>query len=219
LLRKVSETAASDTTFEPAKTACQRVATLTFTFLTGPPELDVQAVESTFHTQILAFERRNRKTVGDKDPCKELRFMALGGEAPTLSIKEALQFPECVEGKLIRVYGIYRVAFENSDFYDATGTGSSWLEFGPYYSVTKKCGSPEALKTLDSKNGGTFGLIALGILRTGGGFGYGHMNGWDSEFQMMCVEDAKKFYKNGFVFSSLPLDVQKQVVNWYEKRH
>jgi hypothetical protein len=216
LLRKAAENAASQSTFEPVKSDCDRVATLTFTFLTGPPESDGPAT-TPFHIQIFAQERRVRKLgLGGKDPCNDLRFMALDSEAPTLSMKEALEFPECVDGKLIRLYGIHRVAFENSDYYDPGGTGSAWLEFSPFYTLTKKCSSPGTLNLLDSKNGGTFGLVALGILRTGGGFG--HMNGWDNKFQLMCIEDAKKFSNTGVLFEYQTPEVQKQILKWYKER-
>lgn len=159
LLRKAAEIAASQTTFVPIKGNCDRVATLTFTFLTGPPQ-SADPATNPFHVQIFAQERPVRNLgVGGKDPCKDLRFMPLGGDAPTLSMKEAMEFPNCVEDKLVRLYGIYRVAFENSDYYDPDGTGSAWLEFSPFYTLTKKCSSPGTLNLLDSKNGGTFGLV------------------------------------------------------------
>lgn len=56
-----------------------------------------------------------------KDPCSELRFMPLLNEAPTLTATDVRTLPQCVSGKFIRLVGIYRVAFENSDLYDPTG--------------------------------------------------------------------------------------------------
>ena len=215
LLRKVAEIAASQSTFEPINIGCQRVSILIYSFLTGPPEFDYRE-SNPFHVQIFARTRSVNKLADGKDPCKDSRFLPLGNDAPTLSVTEAQEFPECVEGQLIRLYGVYRVAFENSDYYDPTGKSSAWLS-SPYYSITKKCGSQEALHVLKSKNGGTFGLVALGILKTGGSFG--HMGGWDAEFQIICVEDAKKFYKDGVVFDYLPPEIQHQILSWYEKQH
>jgi hypothetical protein len=150
-----------------------------------------------------------------KDPCKELRFLALGGEAPTVSATDVKNLPHCFDGKFIRLFGVYRAAFENSDLYDPTGNGRTWLSYSPFYSAVKKCSSPQALKLLDRESGGTFGLIAMGVFKSGGGFG--HMNGWESEFQLICVEEVKDFSKSGVLFQYQEPKVQKQILDWYAK--
>jgi len=217
LLRKVAEIAASEATFEPVKADCRRLAILTFTFLTGPPELDELAISNPFHVQIFAYERPARKQTGGKDPCKDQRFMTLDGNAPTLSIKDALEFPECIEGRLIRLYGVYSAGFEGSVYGAPSDNDSAWVEFSPYYPITKKCSAAEAISVLKSPGGGTFGLVAYGILKTGGGFG--HMNGWDTEFQVMCVDEMKKFSDVTVLLEYQKPNIQKQILDWYTRKH
>lgn len=151
-----------------------------------------------------------------EDPCKNLRFLALSGEAPSVSMTDVSNFPQCFNGKFIRLSGIYRIAFENSDLYDPTENGSAWISFSPFYSAIKRCSPPEVLKLLNRENGGTFGLTALGVLKTGGGFG--HEGGWSNEFQVICVEEVKDFSKSGVLFEVQPPKVQKQIISWYAKR-
>ncbi len=150
-----------------------------------------------------------------KDPCKELRFLALGGEAPTVSATDVKNLPQCFDGKFIRLFGVYRIAFENSDLYDPTGNGSSWISYSPFYSAVEKCSAPADLKLLNRKNGGTFGLIAMGVFKSGGF--YGHENGWESEFQLICVEEVIDFSKIGTLFQYQTPKVQKQILDWYAK--
>jgi hypothetical protein len=216
LLRTASEVASSETTFEPIKQNCHRAAILTYTFQTGPPESDIQT-SGPYHVQIFARERPAPKLVNGKNVCNDARFMASSGEAPTLSIKDVLQNPECVEGKVVRLYGIYSVGFEGSVYHDPTNTDSAWLVISPYYSIAKKCSTREAWNIWKSPDGGTFGLVSLGILRTGGGFG--HMNGWDNEFQVMCIEEMKEFSTKTLLFEYQTPDVQKQILSWYKKQH
>ena len=102
------------------------------------------------------------------------------------TLSDIYKLPQCFDGKFIRLAGIYRIAFENSDLYDPTGNSSSWVSFDPFYPALKRCSTHETLKLLERENGGTFGIVALGIIKTSGRFG--HMGGWRSEFQMICLE-------------------------------
>ena len=217
LLKKVAELAALQSTFDPSEQKCSRVSIVTFTFLIGPPEADQPVINGPFHMQIFAKERKVREHVAGKNPCSDLRFQAVGGEAPTMSIKDALEFPKCVEDKLIRLYGIYSAGFEGSVYGDPSNKESAWVEFSPYYSITKKCSRPKALDVLKSPSGGTFGLVAYGILKTGGEFG--HMNAWDNEFQVMCVDEMKQFSDVTVLFEYQKPAVQKQILNWYDQKH
>ncbi len=70
---------------------------------------------------------------------------------------------------------------------------------------------------LDRKNGGTFGFIALGILRRGGAYGY--MNGWANELQVICVETIVDFSGSGAVFDYQKPNVRKRILDWYAKQH
>jgi hypothetical protein len=176
-----------------------------------------------------------------KDPCDELRFMPLLNEAPTITATDVRNLPQCVSGKFIRLVGIYRIAFENSDLYDPTGDegGRTWITFDPFYSAVKRCSDRKALHLLDRKNGGTFGFVAMGIFhgpelpknvdpklpaplrerleRTP--LGYGHMNGWPNEFQVICVEEVISFSGDGSLFEYQKPDVKKRILEWYAKDH
>jgi hypothetical protein len=98
---------------------------------------------------------RAQQTKQEKsDPCSKLRFMPLLNEAPTISATDVRNLPQCFHGKFIRLVGIYRVAFENSDLYDPTGEGgATWISFDPFYSAVKRCSAPQALKLLDREKG------------------------------------------------------------------
>jgi hypothetical protein len=41
-------------------------------------------------------------------------------EAPTVDVTDVRKFPQCFSGEFIRLVGVYRIAFENSDLYDPT---------------------------------------------------------------------------------------------------
>lgn len=151
-----------------------------------------------------------------KDPCHELRFMPLLHEAPTVSETDVHNLPQCFNGKFIRLVGIYRIAFENSDLYDPTGEGRSWVSFDPFHSAVKRCSAPAALKLFDRKEEGTFGFVAMGVFKSGGR--YGHLNGWESEFQVICLEELKDFSESGSLFQFQTPKVQKRILDWYAKK-
>lgn len=175
-----------------------------------------------------------------KDPCDELRYMPLLNEAPTITATDVRKLPQCFNGKFIRLVGIYRVSFENSDLYDPTGEeGRTWITFDPFYSAAKRCNSPGTWHTLDRKGGGTFGFVAMGIFhgpelpknvdpklpaplrerleRTP--LGYGHMNGWPNEFQVICLEQVVVFSGDGSLLEYQKPDVRKRILEWYAKDH
>jgi len=175
-----------------------------------------------------------------KDPCAEVRFMPLLNEAPTITATDVRNLPQCVSGKFIRLVGIYRIAFENSDLYDPTGEeGRTWITFDPFYSAVKRCSDPEALRLLNRKNGGTFGVVTMGIFHGPEPYknvdpklpsalrerlertprGYGHMNGWSNEFQVICVEKVVFFSGDGSFIEFQKPDVRKRILEWYGKDH
>jgi hypothetical protein len=57
-------------------------------------------------------------------------------------------------------------------------------------------------------------MIALGILKTSGR--YGHMSGWDREFQVICVEKTVLLSKSWAVFDKQSPAVQDKIVDWYK---
>jgi len=151
-----------------------------------------------------------------QDPCSELRFLALMNEAPTISATDIRKLPQCFNGKFIRLIGVYRVAFENSDLYDPTESGgATWVSLDPFYSAIKRCSSPEALRLLMREKGGTFGFVAMGIFHSGGGFG--HLNGWANEFQVICLEQLMDLSDSGNVLEYQNPKAHKRILDWYAK--
>jgi hypothetical protein len=151
-----------------------------------------------------------------KDPCGSVKVQLTSSDAPDVTLVEVKKDQLCFDGGFIRAIGIYRVAFENSDLYDPIDqTARAWINLDPFYPAVKRCGSPANLQTLNRKDGGTFGFIALGIIKTQGRFG--HMNGWISEFQVICLEKVELLSRSGSVFSAKSGKEQKKILNWYNK--
>jgi len=145
-----------------------------------------------------------------------------------------------LQRKIHSIGRYYRVAFENSDLYDPTGEeGRTWITFDPFYSAVKRCSSPGTLHTLDRKGGGTFGFVAMGIFHgpelpknvdpklpaplrerlEGTPLGYGHMNGWPNEFQVICLEQVVVLSGDGLLLEYQKPDVRRRILEWYAKDH
>ena len=154
-------------------------------------------------------------TIGQKDSCEPIKIALASSDAPTYTFAEIRKQPKCFDNAFIEVIGILRTAFENSDFYDPVDhSARAWFTYGPFYSAVKRCSTSQDLKALDREAGGTWGLKALGIVKTNGNFG--HMNGWDFEFQAICIENVTPLSPRGYVFASQPEKTQKKIVDWYK---
>jgi hypothetical protein len=148
------------------------------------------------------------------DPCESVRTKLAGSEPADLTISEIAKNPSCYADQFIRLIGIYRVAFENSDLYDPDSkTARAWVEFETYSAALKRC-SRGNLKILNRKNGGTFGFIALGIIRTMGR--HGHMNAWDYQFEPICIDNVELISPSGNVFAAHDRMMQDKIVRWYK---
>jgi len=135
---------------------------------------------------------------------------------PTLNASDLHNLPQCFDGKFIRLVGIYRVAFENSDLYDPTKLGASaWVSFGPFYRTTKRCGIENALDVIHEKAGGTCGFVATGVIRTGRG--YGHLGGWPHELQVICIEKIVRLADFGWNLASQDPRTRELIIDWYVK--
>jgi hypothetical protein len=164
-----------------------------------------------------AFSTQAQTTLkSEKDLCEETRILLTSSEPLTFTFSDIEKLPQCFDGRFVRIAGVYRSVFENSDFYDPMGKASAWLAFDPFYPAIKRCSPPNALKLLNRDAGATFGVIALGILKTNGRFG--HMRGWKNEFQIICLDEIKDFSKSGAVFQYQTPQVQKQILEWYSKK-
>jgi len=146
------------------------------------------------------------------DPCESVRIKLAGSEPTDLTLGEIAKNPTCYADRFVRLIGIYRVAFENSDLYDPDSERArAWVEFDPFYGAIKRC-SNRSLKVLDRKDGGTFGFIALGIIRTKGR--YGHLNGWDYQFEPICIDKAELLSTSGIMLDEHAM--KDKVVKWYK---
>ena len=149
-----------------------------------------------------------------QDPCESVRIQLASADAPDVTLADVQKNSRCFNDGFIRVIGIYRTFYENSDLYDPLDqSASAWADFNPFYSAVKRCSTPTDLKILEREKGGTFGFIALGIIKTEGR--YGHMGGWTKKFQVICVEKVELLSEEGFVFPSQPEKVQKKILAWY----
>jgi len=135
-------------------------------------------------------------------------------------MKEAAELEDCLQGKVVRIYGIYSAAFEGSVLGNLKEGPDAWMSGEQFYSVAERCSSPAALREWKNPKGGTFGVVALGILRGRDGFlGFGHMNAFDYEFQVLCLDEMKRFSDSTVIFESQTADVQKAMTSWYNKHH
>jgi hypothetical protein len=87
------------------------------------------------------------------------------------------------------------------------------VKFDPFYAAVKRC-SNRNLKALNRKNGGTWGFIALGVIRTRGGFG--HMNGWKYLFEPICLEKVEALSDSGVIFDSHDDVTKRKIAEWYK---
>jgi hypothetical protein len=157
------------------------------------------------------------QTTKQQDPCSERQFLPLDNAAPTVTATDIRNLPQCFNGKFIRVVGIYRRIFENSDFYDPTGGGeSTWVSFDADDLTVKRCSPSSAIHRLLREDRGTFGFIATGILRRGGGFG--HLLSWQNELQVTCIETVVALSKSGNLLYAQEPNARKRILDWYAKQ-
>ena len=149
------------------------------------------------------------------DRCESISVQLTDPDGADFTLADINKNPGCFENALVRLRAIYRVGFENSDLYDPVDiTARAWLDLDKFYPAIKRCGDASALSTITRKNGGTFGTVALGILKTSSH--YGHMGGWNREFQVICIEKAVLLSKSWAVFGSQPSNTQSKIVDWYK---
>lgn len=149
------------------------------------------------------------------DECNGIKARLADGRSPEVTLSEIEKSPKCWDNGFVHITGIYRTGFENSDLYDPTERSArAWVEFDPFLSALKCC-SPKKLNALGHKNGGTFGFIALGIIKAKGG--YGHMNGWDFEFQPICLKKVELLSNSWSLLQGQPEAIQNKILNWYSK--
>jgi hypothetical protein len=71
------------------------------------------------------------------------------------------------------------------------------------------------LRLLNREKGGTFGIVAMGVFQSGAGFG--HLNRWANEFQVICLEKLTDLSDSGSVLEHQDPKARKRISDWYAK--
>jgi hypothetical protein len=114
---------------------------------------------------------------------------------PTISYCELLREPALYQGKLVRVAATWNYGFEWSYLYHRqcmSRVNKAWVEF-----VDEDEGCPQTNKVSKKLKDGfdnKADVIVVGTLSGGGG--YGHMNGYQYQFTIKCLEEAKQIPAN-----------------------
>ena len=147
-------------------------------------------------------------------PCPPISALAYEDGVPTIPLEPLLSEPQCYEGKFIRTYGFFRSGDEISELYclDCKSYGLIWLDFEEFYPANKRCVAGGGNK---DTFGRTVGFAALGVFKTGGGFG--HLNASRHKFSVICIDEVTVLAKDWSVPQSLPEKTLRQMRNWYKK--
>jgi len=150
-------------------------------------------------------------------PCTPISPLAYEDGVPTVQLEMLLKEPQCYDGKFIRTYGFYRYGFEISELYclDCKSSGLIWFDSESYFAAYKRCTSKENQKRLDSENGRTVGVAVLGVVRTGGGFG--HLNGSQHQFSVICIDEVKVFANDYAIPQYLSAKTLREMRDWYKQ--
>jgi hypothetical protein len=154
------------------------------------------------------------KSRADKKRCTPISALAYEDGVPTITLEALFKEPDCYEGKFIRTYGFFRSGDEISQLYclDCESSGLIWLDFEEFYPANKRCVAGGGNKDTFGK---TVGFAALGVFRTGGGFG--HLNGSRHKFSVICIDEVTVLAKDWSVPQSLPEKTLRQMRDWYKK--
>lgn len=188
-------------------------------------QIHIVAIFMAFGVFICADTYPQTKTIATGDPCSNPRFQERSGDVITVNATDLRQLPHCLNGKLVRVKGAYQQSFERSVLFDPTDDSNSqtWVSFAPFYPVAKRCSSPEALRLLNReksseniiKTKDIFGFVAIGIFRSGDR--YGHMIGWTSELQVLCLEKLIVLSDSELIGEQQAPKIRKRISDWYFK--
>jgi hypothetical protein len=150
----------------------------------------------------------------DNKSCTPISALAYEDGVPTITLESLLSEPHRYEGKFIRTYGFFRSGDEISELYclDCNSSGLIWLDFEEFYPANKRCVAGGGNRDTFGK---TVGFAALGVFRTGGGFG--HLNGSQHKFSVICIDEVTVLAKDWGVPRSLPEKTLRQMRDWYKK--
>lgn len=117
---------------------------------------------------------------------------------PTLSYDELIAKQADYAGKLVRVTGYWHNFFEVSALHDSPDISyrnfrekAAWVEFE---GNDKLCREGKKIRKLGKKYIGAAAVVFVGRLHVGGGFG--HLNDYQYQFDVSCVEQIKKLPKD-----------------------
>jgi len=151
---------------------------------------------------------------GGQKPCAPISALAYEDGVPTVTLESLLSEPHCYEGKFIRTYGFFRSGDEISELFclDCKSSEMIWLDFEEFYPANKRCVAGGGNRDTFGK---TVGFAALGVFRTGGGFG--HLNASRHKFSVICIDEVTVLAKDWGVPQSLPDKTLRQMREWYKK--
>jgi hypothetical protein len=121
---------------------------------------------------------------------------SVNADVTTIPFCDLVRDPASYDKKIVRMNAVLSTGFEVSrlDSPSCPNTLSVWAEFG-----VDSCTRPKLNKTLDRllRREGRAEIMIIGqffaprIDQETGPRGYGHMNGYDSKLNVMCIETAK----------------------------
>jgi len=129
---------------------------------------------------------------------------------------ELLQSPEKYERNNVRIKGYFCDCFENATLYPANCAVQKKIWVQGSLARCKNARHIDAFRSAakdpgeNTFGGWTFGVIAQGRL-TGTKGGYGHMNQFDLQFDVDCLEYAELLDRNGKRPSEMTKDQQRKV--------
>lgn len=161
---------------------------------------------------------QNKETRRDKNDCDEWKMTLLAsGSLTTVPLEELLSHPKCYENKIVRTYGIVRYGPEMVELSCPNCLTADVTWFG-YRNVYERCTIPAVkseMKSAAKERGSNTGVVAVGKLGAQGG--YGHMNAYQFQFTIICVDEASVLVKSGMLPEAMNEKDRKRISDWYQK--
>jgi len=135
------------------------------------------------------------------------KFVIAAKDYVTVEYCELIKNPSLYDGKRVRVEATYRYGYEWSEIYCTDCFDlmkRTWVEFD---NLDESCTSKKFLKKLrkDSPKGRTLSVVFSGTFESAKNR-YGHLNGYQFQLDVSCVEKAKVLLED----SPLPTSPSKE---------
>jgi hypothetical protein len=113
-------------------------------------------------------------------------------QIPTLTYEELIKDRDANRGKTVRLNAVWTYGFEWSYLCssECKNLDRAWVSIVDSEELCD--GSTKKLKKMGKKFDNKAGVIVIGKLETGGGFG--HMGAYHLQFKISCVEKYQKIY-------------------------